>query len=822
MFARSKTSGQGHGLTRRIVAFLGSLLTLALVLSTLGFIHPSQVQAAPVNNKEPYTIGLEYNYDSQDQSTCYVYDSNNGFCSKRDDNWAINRNPDIARLLVNTEDYPTTNGPLTVVLRVPRRDVVEITPQGSIGGKAAGSADPTVAHGFETIDGVGYTTLTISWEKFDAIHTSELVVPIRLALQKDVPNGVPFTLSAEATPGTAAQATNPPSLTFTVQYRQQAGILVHNAGQASNGMTSVIGASRPDTNGYLPTDVSSLNRSVLSLQVPSFAGAKGVRTAKSATVTWKLPEYGTVNGSRKPLVQVPENSEWTILADGSVTRTFTVPDDTDPSQYNAVLKREIEAAELSMYFPGTWDATDLFNLSATITYAPLHPAEGEKSIEASANIGLHITSAANNGVGEVKKFTNWDGWYSSRAVNDTQGERRKDWPWRLEYTNKSGLPVHHLVLTDSLPRDDTTFRLIGLQNLIINGFNPSKPECQSVDPNDATQSQCRGDITNVNIIQVHAYINTGDSDVYSGSQLTKTADGIRVRFNPAKTYVRFDIRLVNSDGSDYTVPVQTSITLTPITQFRNPEQSAYRDPPTGVSADTFNSHINNGSASGQFQLDNGAVPAKVVTAGASVVVKKFSEWLYLYSSANIDMGVGNHPLATIGNSYTHAVNLFANIEAGNRKFARLIVLLPSSFTPSGVEDLAKDKDGLSIGGAGAYGGLGPGDLVKSVSYRHNYAGGRNALIVDLNLSNLEKVQPTGHGDADKQMWTYISGSINSQALEGNTGTFDDYFTMDSAPIQSGEGTVPDTYHFGPNPNIVHSFLHLHDGGSREWWFPLLR
>lgn len=153
MFARSKTSGQGHGLTRRIVAFLGSLLTLALVLSTLGFIHPSQVQAAPVNNKEPYTIGLEYNYDSQDQSTCYVYDSNNGFCSKRDDNWAINRNPDIARLLVNTEDYPTTNGPLTVVLRVPRRDVVEITSQGSIGGKAAGSADPTVAHGFETIDG---------------------------------------------------------------------------------------------------------------------------------------------------------------------------------------------------------------------------------------------------------------------------------------------------------------------------------------------------------------------------------------------------------------------------------------------------------------------------------------------------------------------------------------------------------------------------------------------------------------------------------------------------------------------------------------------
>lgn len=491
MFARIKTGGQGHGLTRRIVAFLGSLLTLALVLGTLGFIHPSQVQAAPVAGSEPYTIDLEYSHAGE--NVCSVYDSQSGFCSHRDDQYPANRYRDVARLFVNTENYPTKSGPLTVVLRAPRSDVAEITPLGNIGGKVAGSADPTVTHGSETINGVDYTTLTISWEQFDALYTSELVVPLSLGLQNNVPNGVPFKLSAEATPGTAAQAANPPSLPFTVQYRQQADVLVHNSGSVQQGgLPTVIGAPRPDTDGYLPRGTSALTRSSLSLQVPSLAGPKGVRTAESATVTWTLPEYGTIGTPRRPLVQIPENSGWTISADGSTaTRTFIVPAGTDENQYNTILKHEIEAAELSMYFPGIIDNANLNNLSATITYTPLHAAEGEQPVTASTSTGLHIISAVNNSVGSVSKFTNWDGWYSSRAIGDTQGNREKDLPWRAGYQNTSGVPVHGLILTDQLPEDDTTLRLVGFQGLSIFGFDSSKPGCASVNPNDISQGQCQ-------------------------------------------------------------------------------------------------------------------------------------------------------------------------------------------------------------------------------------------------------------------------------------------------------------------------------------------
>jgi hypothetical protein len=153
----------------------------------------------------------------------------------------------------------------------------------------------------------------------------------------------------------------------------------------------------------------------------------------------------------------------------------------------------------------------------------------------------------------------------------------------------------------------------------------------------------------------------------------------------------------------------------------------------------------------------------------------------------------------------------------------LIVLLPSSFTPNGVTDLTQDKDGLScIGGPGAYGGQNSGDLIRSISYRHNYAGGRNALIARLNPASLAKMQtPDQHDGSRKQTWLYVDGSINAAALEGNTGTFDDYFTSDVAPVQSGKGTVPDTYHFGPNPNIVHSsftYMMAEEGNGGSLFF----
>lgn len=281
--------------------------------------------------------------------------------------------------------------------------------------------------------------------------------------------------------------------------------------------------------------------------------------------------------------------------------------------------------------------------------------------------------------------------------------------------------------------------------------------------------------------------------------MSKTAGGIEVRFDAEKTYVRFDIVFADD------VPVQTNIGLTPLTRFRDVAHPAYREPPAGVGADTFNSHTNNGSASGEFQLDGETVPAATTTAGAAVVVKKFSEWLDLQAPENF-YGK-NNSLATMGGGYSHAVILSANIDdSKDWSSARLIVLLPSSFTPNGVTDLRQDKDGLScIDGPGGNGGQDAGHLIRSISYRHNYADGRNALIVRLNPDSLAKMQtPERHDGYRKQSWLYVNGSINNNTLEGNTGTFDDYFTSDAAPAQSGEGTVPDAHRFGPNANIVHS------------------
>lgn len=517
--------GRGRGAVRRIMAALGGLLALALVVSTLGLIRPSVGYAAPVEGSEPYTIGLDYSFPDKD--ICYVYDSNGGFCSKRDDAWAVNRYRDVARLLINSADYPEHDGPLQVVLRAPKEDVAEIMVPGSVGGNSPGSANPTVTQGFQTVNGVEYTTSTISWDKFDAARTSDLLMPFWFRVQDNLSNGKRFSLSAEATPGTAAQAAAPPSLSFTVHYQQLADVMVRSAGAVQQGgRPTVIGAPRHDANGYFPLDVSSLTRTSLGLRVPTLAGRKGVRAVESATVTWKLPSYGLQGStrSRRPLVQLPENSEWTISADGSTaTRTFTVPAGTDESRCNnALLKREIEETELSLYFPGMRDSTELTGnnaFSATISYTPSHQAEGEQPIVASASTGLRITSAANNGIGEVTKYTNWEGgWHSSRSRNDTEEMRKNDLPWRFGYLNTSGLPIHHLVLTDQLPQDDTTLRLVGFQGLTIFGFDSSKPGCRSVDPNDVSQNQCRGDITHMNLIQeVRAYTDATHYDSYVGS-----------------------------------------------------------------------------------------------------------------------------------------------------------------------------------------------------------------------------------------------------------------------------------------------------------------
>jgi hypothetical protein len=806
MFGRIKTSGQRHSLTRRIMAFLGSLLTLALVLGTLGFIRPSQVQAAPVNNKEPYTIGLEYS-DHQSHPrgvSCDVSSGNNGSCTEQAD------------LSVNISNYPKDNGSLTVVLRALQRYVAEISISGDIGGKADGSADPQVTHGSQTINGAEYTTTTISWEMFNAVSTSDLLVPFSIRLQNDLPNGTPFSVSAEATPGTAAQQTDPPSLTFTAHYRQQANIIVRNSGSVQQGgLPVVIGAMRPDASGHLPSDVSSLTPTSLSLQVPSLVAAKGVRTAESAKVVWKLPEYDTANGKRRPFVQLSENSGWTISSDGSTaTRTFTVPAGTDESQYNAVLKREIEAAELSMYFPGIKDSTprDPTYLSGTnspvamIIYTPFQPAEDEQPIVASASTGLQITSVENDGVGTVDKQTGENGWQSSYSLSDTEGNRKRDVSWRLHYANTSGLPVHHLVIADELPHDDTTLKLVGFRGLTVNGFDSSKPGCQTVNPNDALQNQCRGNITDANLIQVRAYTDATHSDTYAGSQLTKAEDGIGVRFDPAKTYVRFEVRLINGNGSDYTIPVQTDITLMPMTQFRDTEHPAYRDPPA------TNVHYNNAAASGQFQLDGKTVSALIVKLGETpyITVTKFSEWLDLRSNAGgHGAEYGNQPLAVVGKKYRHSFDVSANIDdSKDWSSAKIIILLPTSFIPNGVADSTKNYDNIRpIVGSGAYFGPNDGELIRTISYRHDYAGGRNALIVSLKPDGLKKLQFQDRNYyGRKQMWGYLDGTIDSHALEGNTGTFDEYFTADVAPAQSDDDTVPDKYHFGPksNPNIVHS------------------
>lgn len=818
--------GRGRGAVRRIMAALGGLLALALVVSTLGLIRPSVGYAAPVEGSEPYTIDLEYldHQSHPDGITCDVRDTDKGFCSASD---ARNeRKREIAHLLVNTENYPKKPGPLTVVLRAPRSAVAEITAPKDIGGNADGSAGPTAAPGSQTIKGVDSTTLTISWEKFDAVKTSELDVPISFRLQDDLPNGTPFSLSAEATPGTAAQEADPPSLTFAARYQQQAGVIVRNSGSVQQGgRPTVIGAPHSGANGHLPSDISSLTPTSVSLQVPSLVGAEGVRTAESAKLEWKLPEYDTTNGRRRPLVKLPENSGWTISPDGSTaTRTFAVPAGTDESQYNAVLKREIEAAELSMYFPGIKDPSSSNDLSgsnslfATITYTPFQPAEDEQPVVASTSTGLRVTSVENDGVGTVDEQTGENGWQSSYSLSDTEGNRKRDVSWRLHYANTSGLPVHHLVIADELPHDDGTLKLVGFRGLTVEGFDPSKPGCQSVNPNDALQSQCQGDITNVDLIQVRAYTDATHSDTYAGSQLTMAKDGIGVRFDPAKTYVRFEIRLINGNGSDYVIPVQTDITLMPITQFRDSEHPAYQDPPA------TNVHYNNAAASGQFQLDGKTVSALIVKPGETpyINVTKFSEWLDLRSNAGgHGAKYGNQPLAVVGRQYRHSFDVSANIDdSKDWSSAKIIILLPTSFIPNGVADSTKNYDNIRpIVGSGAYFGPNDGELIRTISYRHNYAGGRNALIVSLKPDGLKKLQFQDRNYyGRKQMWGYLDGTIDSHALEGNTGTFDECFTADVAPAQSDDDTVPDDYHFGPNPNIVHSsFTYLivngNSGGS---------
>lgn len=150
-----------------------------------------------------------------------------------------------------------------------------------------------MTQGFQTVNGVEYTTSTISWDKFDAARTSDLLVPFWFRVQDNLSNGKRFSLSAEATPGTAAQAAAPPSLSFTVHYQQLADVMVRSAGAVQQGgRPTVIGAPRHDANGYFPLDVSSLTRTSLGLHVPTLAGRKGVRAVESATVTWKLPSYG--------------------------------------------------------------------------------------------------------------------------------------------------------------------------------------------------------------------------------------------------------------------------------------------------------------------------------------------------------------------------------------------------------------------------------------------------------------------------------------------------------------------------------------------------
>lgn len=786
---------------RRLMAALGGLLALAVVLGALGLVSPSLGHAATVSGSEPYTIDLKY--------SDYASHPNGASC-----------NGDIcsAHLLVNTANYPKHDGALTVVLRGPKAYVGSITAT-NIGGMPTGSAAPLPTSGSETINGVDYTTATITWATFTASTTTELDIPVTVHLKNDLPNGTRFSVSAEATPGTQAQADNPPALSFFVQYSQSATLVVSNMGHSEMGSTTanttVIGSMSSDPNGYLPTDADDLKPTSLSLQVPSLVADSGVRTAESATVTYKLPAYATETGQRTPLVDASENAGWTVSADGTtVTRTFTVPAGTADNQRNAALRSEIEAAKLVLRFPGakSVSATTAITgaISTTISYAPHDPAAGEQPVTATTGARLAVTSIDKNGVGSVGKVTNQNGLWQSSQLSDTEGNRAADFPWQLRYVNTSGLPIEHLVLTDTLPAGETALKLVGFKDLSLHHYNFSNKSCPVYGTTlvGDMEKVCDPDVTSLSKIkEIRAYTSATDYDTYSGSQLTMSSTGISARFDSSKTYIRFDIVFADS----YAAPYQAHVSLTPLTQFRDVKDPAYKEPTGGD--DSVNDHHNTALASGQFSVDGKTVAAITSTVAKDSVpyvrVTKFSEWLDLQAPNNFYGGLyGNRPLATIGGSYKHTIILSANIdETKDWSSAKLIILLPSSFTPNSVADLDKDQDNVTCrSGVGAYSGQNFDQLSKGVSYYHDYQKtGRNAVVVTLSPEALKAMQTPSRTDgARKQAWIYLDGTINGNALEGNTGTFTEYFTADSAPAQTDAGTVPDVYHFGPNANIVSS------------------